>query len=332
MKRFRDRSVIKVILGSFITIYASIQFANWIQIEREKEWDFGILEETCAVFSVYGGKERYEAEVSKSISRLKINNPDVTIFLVSDNASLKTQHVDYFEQVPSSSEFGPWFLRTEALQKITRRCLATIAMDSHVTSCSTNLRSRMLELVSPQNFVVGTNIVHDLSPNWRASPLIYANVTVKKFPHNCIVLLKRGTETQKLLNSWLHQIKIGHKDDQKALYKALLATSIFHTSLPERFIVALKSIDRIRFGFWPRFTYAIDRGYVDLLHSYHTKAVASEFDEDVCRLLNRNFDARYRVIYQQSDNSVYENIPNKTSCNLSVGKYEPELCEELFHF
>ena len=289
-----------------------------------------VVEEICAVFSVYGGKERYENEVTNSIIRLKTNNPDIRVFLISDNPSLKSQYIDYFIKVKSVSEYGTWFFRTQALQEITRKCIATIALDTHVTSCSPNLRSRVHELISPNDFVIGTNIVHDLSPHWRASPFNYTQMKVKRFPHNCVVLLKRGNYTQKLLKAWLEQMKNGHRDDQQALYRALFDTSIVHTRLPERFIVALKSIDRERFGFWPRFTYGIDSGQVDLLHSYHPKALSTEFGTDICKLLNKNSEANVRIIYQEGENSMYENIRNKSSCLSKVGKYQSLMCEELF--
>ena len=114
------------------------------------------------------------------------------------------------------SEYGTWFFRTQALQEITRKCIATIALDTHVTSCSPNLRSRVRELISPNDFVIGTNIVHDLSAHWRASPFNYTQMKIKRFPHNCVVLLKRGNSTQKLLKAWLEQMKNGHRDDQQA--------------------------------------------------------------------------------------------------------------------
>jgi len=316
----------------FVLFFTLALIILHLGILRTEDADlFFAVEETCAVFSVYGGKKRYENEVTNSIIRLKTNNPDIRVFLISDNPSLKSQYIDYFVKVKSTSEHGTWFTRTQALQKITHRCVATIALDSHVTSCSQNLRTRMLELIAPEDFVIGTNLVHDLSVHWKASPLKYTQMKIKKFPHNCVVLLKRGYYTQKILKAWLEEIKNGFRDDQQALHRALLKTSIVHTRLPERFIAAFKSIDRNRFGFWPRFTYGIDPGPVDLLHSYHSKALSSEFGTDVCRLLNKNAEANVRMIYQESENSMYENIQNQSSCLSRVGKYESLICKELFH-
>ena len=315
----------------FVLFFSLALFILVSGIKRMERSSIYAVEEICAVFSVYGGKERYENEVTNSIIRLKTNNPDIRIFLISDNLSLKSHYIDYFVKVRSTSEYGTWFLRTQALQKITRKCIATIALDSHVTSCSQNLRTRVLELIAPVDFVIGTNLVHDLSVHWRASPLNYRQMEVKKFPHNCAILIKRGDYTQKLLKAWLEEIKNGFRDDQKALYHALLKTSIKHTRLPERFIAAFKSIDRDRFGFWPRFTYGIDPGQVDLLHSYHQEALSSEFGTDICKLLNKNSEATVRIIYQEGQKSMYENIQNQSSCLSRVGKYESLICEELFH-
>lgn len=294
-----------------------------IPMASESKDQGGATLKTCVVYTVYGGKPRYENEVGRSIGILKSNNPDVHVYLVSDNPALKTEHVDQFVPVNASmhKSEGPWYLRTLTTKEIVAagECYATLAMDSHVTSCSTHLRKRMLELVSPSNFTLGTNVAHDTTKAWMASPLEFLNMPNKRMPHNCAILIKRGNRTLDLMDAWIDEIKNGNRDDQKALYKVLQSLSsstIRHTMLPERFIMTFKPMLRHESNF-PRMTFLADAGAIDLIHTYHPARIPPPHREDICRFLNSDLDPR--LVFHSSNNANYSLVSSYEGCTSASG-------------
>lgn len=282
---------------------------------------------TCAVFSVYGGAKRYEDEVGRSIFVLKRNNPAMYVYLVSDNPDLETELVDHFvllDRTAAAAAPSRWMPRTAVLKHVTQTCHATLTMDSHVTSCSQHLRARMLELVAPPDFTVGTNVVHDTTPGWDASPFAYTGAKHRALPHNCAVLLKRGPRTQELLDVWMDKL-LNQKDDQKALRLALDALpDVKHTVLPERFIMAFKPLERALLGPFPRITFVVGLGKVDLVHSYSRIHVPRPF-EDICPFVNN--DTAPRLFFHASGTAQYQTVWGVGECFSTVGTFDPHFCD-----
>lgn len=76
-------------------------------------------------------------------------------------------------------------------------------------------------------------------------------------PHNFAVVFRgQSPATRTIMKEWWHQMHGAHGDDQKPLMKAIEAKNFNFTRLSEGFTFAFKSVDRGRYGMWPRFTYA----------------------------------------------------------------------------
>ena len=99
------------------------------------------------------------------------------------------------------------------------------------------------------------------------------------------------------MKAWWRQMHGAHGDDQKPLMKAIEKQKFDFTRLSEDFAFAFKSVDRGRYGMWPRFTY----------------------EQTTPRPTDRPTDRPtedYKVIFF---NELYPNSPNHRQVSHSVG-------------
>ena len=98
----------------FVLFFSLALFILVSGIMRMERSSIYAVEEICAVFSVYGGKERYENEVTNSIIRLKTNNPEIrALFNQLDNiqhqklSTISNNQIIKFHQIIGSSSRTP---------------------------------------------------------------------------------------------------------------------------------------------------------------------------------------------------------------------------------
>ena len=329
----------------------------------------------CAVFFVYGGVLRYEEEVLRTIGLLKKLDPDVRSILVSDTLDRKElapgepdpyADVDSFHVIPTPPQKS-WLPRlkfvSQTMEKKFRDCDVTIALDSHVTVCSSNLRERMESFLADSSNVLGANVEHAPQKPWYASPFRYFledrggmyNAHCHKYlPHNFAVIFRRSKATQAIMGAWWNKMNGNHGDDQRPLMKAIEAEKFPFTRLSESFAFALKSVDKGRFGMWPRFTYLVPAGEpVTLVHSYDTRRIPNNKQQDFCQFINANVSAsrmifqvsaRERVLLRRKETikftehllcvqeragKFYEILTSYAQCEEKLRNYDSRLCAEM---
>lgn len=252
--------------------------------------------DVCAVFFVYGGVDRYEREVLGSIQRLKRLNPTVRTVLVTDSPDLGTHHaVDGVFRIPTPRRRG-WVPRTRFLSHDLFRefpaCGVSIALDSHVAVCADNLAERLHTFAATPTAFIGANVEHSDT----ASPFRYVH-GARVLPHNFALVVKRSPITERTLLAWWNELGGSHGDDQRPLMRAIERSEITLTRLPESFAMGLKSVNKTRFGLFPRFTYLLDGDQrATLVHSHHRKAVPAEYP-GFCAFLNANASSRRMVFH-----------------------------------
>ena len=142
----------------------------------------------CAVFFVYGGVPRYENEVMRTMARLKSLNPVVRTILVTDNMNLTNDkmapgtagrrypQVDSFHRI-QTPEKKSWLPRlkfvSQTMDKKFKNCDVTIALDSHVTVCESNLGARLDAFHANEKNILGANVEQAPQKPWYASPFKY---------------------------------------------------------------------------------------------------------------------------------------------------------------
>lgn len=307
----------------------------------------------CVVFQVYNHIERYEAEVQASIARLKKLNPDMTTILITDNKDLAGDTIDMLKVIQHDkysllrlvgiNDFTTRLLYLSTLHTWAPDCDMHMSLDSHVTVCSSNLRERLLELYTDPSFHIGTNVEHNPYPSWKSTPFTYDPIYGGKYmPHNfCIVIRTHSAPVIQLLQvwyeymtSWKTKIMTGFDaDDQKPLQKLLQAssqTSISLTRLKESFAMAEKSVHKRKYGFYPRFTYAL-QGNVTMIHSHRKEGIPAKYHGDMCAFMNSG-STNSRMLIRKEGNAtrpgLYQLVYDAKHCEQELLNFEPRICSD----
>mmetsp|Transcript_25701 Transcript_25701/g.42773 ORF Transcript_25701/g.42773 Transcript_25701/m.42773 type:complete len:408 (+) Transcript_25701:80-1303(+) len=304
----------------------------------------------CAVFQVYNHIKRYEEEVQSSIARLKKMNPDVTTILITDNSEIgrgQDGSIDVLKVINDKS-----LLRLVGINDFTTRlkylstifswgpdCDMVMSLDSHVTVCSSDLRKRLIELYDDPSFQIGTNVEHNPYPSWKSTPFTFdPEYGGKLMPHNFAIVIRNSPQVLLLLEkwyqymtSWATKLMTGFDaDDQKPLQKLLSRSDLPSlTRLKESFAMAEKSVHKRRFGFYPRFTYALE-GNVTMIHSHRKEGIPDVYRGDMCKLVNS--DRRPRMLIRQEGNSthpgLYRLVFDANVCQQELANFEKRICTD----
>jgi hypothetical protein len=306
----------------------------------------------CVVFQVYNHKERYEAEVQASMARLKKLNPDVTTILITDNKDLADDaSIDILKVIPPDdysllrlvgiNDFTTRLLYLSTLPTWAPDCDMHMSLDSHVTVCSSNLRKRLLELYTDPTFQIGTNVEHNPYPSWKSTPFTYdLKYGGKYMPHNfCMVFRTHSAPVIQLLQTWYEYMTSWNTklmtgldaDDQKPLQKLLSSssTTISLTRLTESFAMAEKSVHKRQFGFYPRFTYAL-QGNVTMIHSHRQEGIPEPYHGDMCAFMNSGDKTRMLIRHEGNAThpGLYQLVYNAKHCEEELLHFEPRICRD----
>jgi hypothetical protein len=228
-----------------------------------------------------------------------------------------------------------------------------------------------------EDFQLGANVEHAPWPKWTSTPfraprraqIHNPSLQFHEYlPHNCGVAWRAGSaESIHLRKQLLHRMMMGvsnkkiSADDQKALRYVMEenakaknengeTTSTKNSSLyrlKENTAMAMHSVHKHQYGFYPRFSYIIPPGKVSLLHLYEPSAIHPNFKGDICAFLNSRDDQK-RMVWQHTKDSYYDLLLDVDTCqeleeSLTIQpwcafKYkawecqplEPYICKESF--
>jgi len=298
---------------------------------------------TCAVLFVYGRIPRYENEALRTIIRLKDLNPTVRTILVTDNKKITLGHADKVNDVHliSTQRKKSWFPRLMFIKHMSRHypdCDVTMALDSHVTICSGNLKDRLADF-SVSEGLLGANVEHAPYRPYLSSPFdfVHSNLTLtngtkwhRHLPHNFGIVFARDNKTDSLLQTWKVLLNGGTGDDQMPLMKAIEKTNFPFRRLGEEFAMGLKSVNKSKYREnHPRFTYLVPAGNpVTLIHSYDPLAVPPRFEGDICAFVNEEA-TRPRMLWQETAKDDYRLLYTLEDCLAALGAFEPRICGEF---
>ena len=287
----------------------------------------------CALFTVYGSKQRYLDEVEDTIRTLKGLNPQIFTILATNNERLNHPGSPADKVKVMDNFTGGFYARTKLITEVgllEPSCDVFISMDSHVRTCTSDLYDGLIKFYS-SGALLGTNIEHAPFPPWCSSPLIFEqsklcrNRPIHSMPHNFVIVWNaRSKAVEALFRVWLEYSYRDKRDDQKPLYEALQKTNLPHTRLREGFAMALKRIHHRNFGFYPRFTYLV-QGRVTMIHSHTISKIPKEYNSDICSFLNSKTTTR--MVFEENQKSSYRFIETIDQCFDELKMY-PQICND----
>jgi hypothetical protein len=257
-------------------------------------------------------------------------------------AGRRYPQVDSFHRI-QTPEKKSWLPRlkfvSQTMDKKFKNCDVTIALDSHVTVCESNLGARLDAFHANEKNILGANVEQAPQKPWYASPFkyflqdrggTYDSHCHKYLPHNFAVAFRGGSQaTRDIMQAWWRKMNGAHGDDQKPLMKAIESERFPFTRLSESFAFALKSVDKGRFGMWPRFSYLIPAGEpVTLVHSYDPPRVPNRGEQTFCEYINKD-RSEARMVWQERMGKFYEVLTTYAECAERLRNYEPRLCDEM---
>lgn len=274
------------------------------------------VDDVGVLFCVYGNDDKFVLEALQSAQQIHTLNPRLSITIATDSTVEFPRYVRRYALSYKQIWTGgrQWFTRIFVLANSPYKL--TLALDSHVTVCSTHLGSKLKSWYLSNDFDIAFNLVH--------APFKPFDTHRRIVPHNFALVFRDNVATSALFKEWfLLQFRNPVGDDQVPLAKALQRTFVRSARLAENFAAAFKSVHRERFGFFPRFLW-LAKGEVFMLHSYNPRSLGKF--ESICALLNSS--ERARVLWQEKHSSPVSILESDICSSTNSTSLHAYLCGE----